>query len=406
MVAGRRRETRRGWTKFSCGASGLRNCAVSGPHPQDGLNSVVARPVCGAAPDQARTRRTNSIQLCASGLRNCPAQLPRIRSATAVRTVIDQSYRQDAGEVTSPQEGPTEAETECASGEEVIPLGAVVPRNTAATTGTPLLDGGVLEHLKLVDFTVLNGYKVSFDENGDTAAKYDLLNWQYKEDDSMNVINIGHYDNSLPEGQRFSLTPNTAIIWALNSTEPPKSVCRDACPAGSRKAINKHAPVCCFDCFECPEGGISNKTDSSDCFFCSLSTPSNSRSHTNPHNVNCSPNTPPDSPSTLPHNTDHSPNIPPSISPSTTCHQILEHMKLVDFTVLNGYKPMGIALTVVSLIGAVLSLSTVSTFLYHRETPVIKFSNFDLNCLLLFSLFLCFLCPLTFIGRPTLWTCM
>ena len=77
----------------------------------------------------------------------------------------------------------------------------------------------VLEHLKLVDFTVLNGYKVSFDENGDTAAKYDLLNWQYKEDDSMNVINIGHYDNSLPEGQRFSLTPNTAIIWALNSTE-------------------------------------------------------------------------------------------------------------------------------------------------------------------------------------------
>ena len=35
----------------------------------------------------------------------------------------------------------------------------------------------------------------------------------------MNVINIGHYDNSLPEGQRFSLTPNTAIIWALNSTE-------------------------------------------------------------------------------------------------------------------------------------------------------------------------------------------
>ena len=67
---------------------------------------------------------------------------------------------------------------------------------------------------------------------------------------------------------------------------------------------------------------------------------------------------------------------------------------------------MGIALTVVSLMGAVLSLSTVSIFLYHRETPVIKASNFDLSCLLLFSLFLCFLCPLTFIGRPTVWTCM
>ena len=77
----------------------------------------------------------------------------------------------------------------------------------------------VLEHLKLVDFTVLNGYKVSFDENGDTAAQYDLLNWQYKEGGSVNVITIGQYDSSLPEGHRFRFTPNTTIVWALNSTE-------------------------------------------------------------------------------------------------------------------------------------------------------------------------------------------
>ena len=81
------------------------------------------------------------------------------------------------------------------------------------------------------------------------------------------------------------------------------------------------------------------------------------------------------------------------------------HSLTIEFD-LSYHEPMGIALTVVSLIGAVLSLSTVSIFLYHRETPVIKASNFDLSCLLLFSLFLCFLCPLTFIGRPTVWTCM
>ena len=79
----------------------------------------------------------------------------------------------------------------------------------------------VLEHLKLVDFTVLNGHKVSFDENGDSVAQYDLLNWQYKEDDSVsvNVIKIGHYDSSFPEGHRFRFTPNTTIVWAFNSTE-------------------------------------------------------------------------------------------------------------------------------------------------------------------------------------------
>ena len=79
-------------------------------------------------------------------------------------------------------------------------------------------------------------------------------------------------------------------------------------------------------------------------------------------------------------------------------------LKTIEY--LSYHEPMGIALTVVSLMGAVLSLSTVSIFLYHKETPVIKASNFDLSCLLLFSLFLCFLCPLTFIGSPTVWTCI
>uniref|UniRef100_A0A8C5AAA2 G-protein coupled receptors family 3 profile domain-containing protein n=1 Tax=Gadus morhua TaxID=8049 RepID=A0A8C5AAA2_GADMO len=190
----------------------------------------------------------------------------------------------------------------------------------------------VLEHLKLVDFTVLNGYKVSFDENGDTAAQYDLLNWQYKEGGSVNVITIGQYDSSLPEGHRFRFTPNTTIVWALNSTEPPKSVCRDACPAGSRKAVNKQAPVCCFDCFECPEGGISNET--------------------------------------------------------------------------GRIKIMGTILTAFTCFGVFLSILIFIIFLVHKETPIVRANNSELSFLLLLSLKLCFLCSLTFIGRPSDWSCM
>uniref|UniRef100_A0A671U4C1 G-protein coupled receptors family 3 profile domain-containing protein n=1 Tax=Sparus aurata TaxID=8175 RepID=A0A671U4C1_SPAAU len=63
-------------------------------------------------------------------------------------------------------------------------------------------------------------------------------------------------------------------------------------------------------------------------------------------------------------------------------------------------------ITIVSLLGASLTLATMIVFLHYRETPVIKASNSELSCFLLFSLFLCFLCPLTFLGRPTLWTCM
>uniref|UniRef100_A0A3B5PT03 G-protein coupled receptors family 3 profile domain-containing protein n=1 Tax=Xiphophorus maculatus TaxID=8083 RepID=A0A3B5PT03_XIPMA len=78
--------------------------------------------------------------------------------------------------------------------------------------------------------------------------------------------------------------------------------------------------------------------------------------------------------------------------------------KTVEF--LAYHEPMGVALTVVALLGASLSLLTMIVFIHYRETPVIKASNSELSFFLLLSLFLCFLCPLTFIGRPTVWTCM
>uniref|UniRef100_A0A4W6D6G9 G-protein coupled receptors family 3 profile domain-containing protein n=1 Tax=Lates calcarifer TaxID=8187 RepID=A0A4W6D6G9_LATCA len=84
------------------------------------------------------------------------------------------------------------------------------------------------------------------------------------------------------------------------SNQVPRSVCREPCPPGTRKAINKRRPVCCFDCFVCPEGTISNQTN----------------------------------------------------------------------------------------------------------TPIVRANNSELSFLLLFSLKLCFLCSLTFIGRPSEWSCM
>ena len=77
----------------------------------------------------------------------------------------------------------------------------------------------VLEHIKYVNFTTQNGAKVFFDENGESVAQYDLVNWQMKEDGSAEIVNIGHYDTSFPDGRHFKLKDNTKIVWGGNSDQ-------------------------------------------------------------------------------------------------------------------------------------------------------------------------------------------
>lgn len=67
---------------------------------------------------------------------------------------------------------------------------------------------------------------------------------------------------------------------------------------------------------------------------------------------------------------------------------------------------MGAFLTGISTFGMFLCFLTSIILFTHKETPIVRANNSELSFLLLFSLKLCFLCPLTFIGRPTYWSCM
>uniref|UniRef100_A0A4W5LDI2 GPCR family 3 nine cysteines domain-containing protein n=1 Tax=Hucho hucho TaxID=62062 RepID=A0A4W5LDI2_9TELE len=63
---------------------------------------------------------------------------------------------------------------------------------------------------------------------------------------------------SSPLSIRFDM--EREITWVKNSTQVPVSVCSDSCPPGTRKAVQKGKPVCCYDCIQCAEGEISNNT--------------------------------------------------------------------------------------------------------------------------------------------------
>uniref|UniRef100_A0A8C7MXR8 Olfactory receptor C family, v1 n=1 Tax=Oncorhynchus kisutch TaxID=8019 RepID=A0A8C7MXR8_ONCKI len=183
------------------------------------------------------------------------------------------------------------------------------------------------QYLQDVSFNV-SGENMNFDQKGDAIPSYDLINWQ----------------RGPNGGPRFLVV----------------SVCSASCAPGSRKAVRRGEPLCCFDCVPCDSGKISNQTDSIDCHEC---------------------------PEDYWSNADGTMCIP----------------KVVEFL---SHDAMGIALTVIAVVGACLTVSILAVFLHHRTTPIVRVNNSELSFFILLSLTLCFLCALMFIGEPTSWSCM
>ncbi|XP_060780404.1 extracellular calcium-sensing receptor-like [Neoarius graeffei] len=218
----------------------------------------------------------------------------------------------------------------------------------------------VIEALKQVNFTTKLGEQVWFDSTGAMAAKYDVVNWQRGFSGEVQFKTVGYYDASLPSGQQFVLNTED-IFWAGEKREKPRSVCSESCPPGTRKATQKGRPICCYDCIPCAEGEISNQTDSNNCEPC---------------------------PGEYWSNADRD-----------KC--VLKVIEFLSFT-----EAMGIILAFFSLFGAALTVLVAILFRIEKDTPIVKANNSELSFLLLFSLTLCFLCSLTFIGRPSEWSCM
>uniref|UniRef100_A0A8C4X713 Extracellular calcium-sensing receptor-like n=1 Tax=Erpetoichthys calabaricus TaxID=27687 RepID=A0A8C4X713_ERPCA len=218
----------------------------------------------------------------------------------------------------------------------------------------------VLHYVKKVNFTTKTGENVYFDINGDPVARYELVNWQLMKEGNVKYITVGYYDASLTEGAQFVLN-NYTIIWAGNKTKVPTSVCSESCPIGTHKAIQKGRPVCCFDCIPCADGEISNTTDSMECLSCPAEYKSN--------NV------------------------------KDKC--ILKEIEFLSFAEI-----MGIVLVAFSFLGAGVTVAIIAVFFNHKDTPIVRANNSELSFLLLFSLTLCFLCSLTFIGEPSPWSCI
>ncbi|KAF7642134.1 hypothetical protein LDENG_00264100, partial [Lucifuga dentata] len=117
----------------------------------------------------------------------------------------------------------------------------------------------VLQYLNMVNFTTEEGDRVYFDNNGDSTARYELVNLQMMNREIMEGVTVGIYDDSLSESHQF-LINNISVVWGSGLTEVPVSVCSKSCPPGTHKVLQTGKPVCCYDCVSCPPGQISNLT--------------------------------------------------------------------------------------------------------------------------------------------------
>ncbi|XP_059187679.1 extracellular calcium-sensing receptor-like [Centropristis striata] len=230
-------------------------------------------------------------------------------------------------------------------------------RNSCATLQT-MEPWQVVHYLQTVNFTTPLGDEVSFDDNGDVLPIYDVMNWLWLPDGRTKIQNVGEVKESA-EGEELKLDEDK-IFWNFEFKEPPRSVCSENCPPGTRMARKKGQPECCFDCIPCSEGKISNKTDSMECTSC----PEDFWS--SPQRDYCVP-------------------------------------KKTEF--LSYHEPLGICLTTASLLGTFICAIVLKIFIYHRSTPMVRANNSELSFLLLVSLKLCFLCSQLFMVRPSLWTC-
>ncbi|XP_056419044.1 vomeronasal type-2 receptor 26-like [Hyla sarda] len=232
------------------------------------------------------------------------------------------------------------------------------------------------KYLKGFEYMDKSGKRKYYDEGGELNSIFHIYNWISVKNKYSIYKLVGSFTPWAPANEQLTINASK-IIWKnrkqmgppqyealsadfMERDQIPSSQCSENCPPGSRKVKNDVKPICCYDCVICPEGEISNTTDSENCLKCLDTEFSNSKRD------QCFP-------------------------------------KLEDF--LSFSDGLSIALSSIALLFWTISVLILGIFVSHKNSPIVKANNKDLSFILLISLSLCFLCVFLFIGRPVDRTC-
>ncbi|XP_066486291.1 vomeronasal type-2 receptor 26-like [Tiliqua scincoides] len=214
--------------------------------------------------------------------------------------------------------------------------------------------------LRNLSFNNTAGDTVSFNEDGEIAAGFDIINWVTFPNQSFQKVKVGWINPPTSQGREF-LVNEKAITWhSLFNQVVPLAVCNDNCHPGYSREKKEGEPFCCYSCVLCPDGKISDQKDMDDCFNC-----------------------------------------PTNQFPNRNQDQCLP--KLHNF--LSFSETLGVILVSLSVFFSLITALVLRLFIRNRNTPIVKANNRNLTYSLLISLVLCFLCSLLFINQPQPVTC-
>uniref|UniRef100_A0A8C5S8Q8 G-protein coupled receptors family 3 profile domain-containing protein n=1 Tax=Laticauda laticaudata TaxID=8630 RepID=A0A8C5S8Q8_LATLA len=216
-------------------------------------------------------------------------------------------------------------------------------------------------YLRKVSFNNSVGEIISFDQNGNLEAGFDIINWVTFPNLSLHRVKVGKFDFRASKKQAFRVYVDD-IKWPRKFNQAqPLSLCNEPCHKGHSKSKKEGKPFCCYDCLPCPRGKVSYQMDMDSCYQC-----------------------------------------PEDQYPTKAQDQCIP--KEISF--LSFQEPLGFTLVIVALLFSSITALVLILFVQHKDTPIVKASNRDLSYTLLISLLFSFLCPLLFIGQPQRATCL
>uniref|UniRef100_A0ABM5GQ87 Vomeronasal type-2 receptor 26-like n=1 Tax=Pogona vitticeps TaxID=103695 RepID=A0ABM5GQ87_9SAUR len=215
--------------------------------------------------------------------------------------------------------------------------------------------------LQYISFNNSIGELVSFNDKKQMVGGFDIWNLVPFSNKSLQRVKVGRL-NLNAKGEEEFIINEDRITWPRHFNQAlPFSACNDYCTPGHQKKKKEGAKFCCYDCIPCPEGKVSNQTDTVDCLKCPED------QYPDENKVGCIP-------------------------------------KMLHFLSLE--EPLGLGLATAAVSFALITASVLGIFIKHRGTPIVKANNRDLTYILLISLLLCFLSSLLFLGQPGKVTCL